>query len=387
MNNNSPLNIALNQLCDEKGLSKEVVISTIESALAAAYRKEYGKPKEIIKATLNPETLDLSKVKVSRVFRVVEDENFVDEANQVKLSDAKKKNKKISPDEEITEPLPYKENFGRIAAQTAKQVIIQRLQEAERSVLYEEFKNKEKKLINGIVQQIEGRNIIVNLGKINGVMPQTEQIPNERYVIGQRLRVFVEKVEEASRGPRILVSRSKPEFISELFNLEVPEIAAGTVKIDAISREAGSRTKMAVSTSQESLDPIGSCVGQRGIRVQAVLAEIGNEKIDIIQFDKNTENFIKNALSPAKINKIELNKKTKQAKVYVSDDQLSLAIGKSGQNVRLASKLTEWGIDIEKINTKEKQDDTKNAKDTDTKTKPENTKQKNKKKKKTVKKN
>ncbi len=352
----SPLDTALTQLCDEKGLPKETIIGTIEACLAAAYRKEYGHPREIVRAKLKGDSLDLSKVQMFQIFKVVEDEDFTDENNQIKLTDAKKKKKKIKVDDEIEKSLPHQENFGRIAAQTAKQVIIQRLQEAERDVLYNEFKDKEHKLINGVVQQIEGRNIIINLGKINGVMPPTEQIPSERYFIGQRLRIFVEKVEETNRGPRILISRSKPEFIKELFSLEVPEIAGETVKIDAISREPGSRTKMAVSTDQESLDPVGSCVGQRGIRVQAVLAEIGDEKIDIILYDKDSDQFIKNALSPAKIEKIKLDKKNKQAKVYVSDDQLSLAIGKSGQNVRLASKLTGWGIDIEKYEEKKKLD-------------------------------
>lgn len=343
----SPFDAAINQLCDEKGLNKETVIGTVEAALAAAYRKEYGNSRQIIRTKL--EKGDLSNVKVFQIFKVVEDEEFTDENHEVKLSDAKKKNKKIKADDEIETKLPPKENFGRIAAQTAKQVIIQRLQEAERDLLYQEFKDKENSLINGVVQQIEGNNIIVNLGKINGVMPPTEQIPGEKYFIGQRLKVYVEKVEETNRGPRILISRTNAQFIKQLFFLEVPEIATETVKIEGIAREAGSRTKMAVSTKQESLDPVGSCVGQRGIRVQAVLAEIGDEKIDIILFDKNLEKYITNALSPAKIDSIKINKKTNQAKVYVADDQLSLAIGKGGQNVRLASKLTGWGIDIEKI--------------------------------------
>lgn len=357
----SPLDAALNQLCDEKGLPKEIVKKTIEAALAAAYRKEYGSAREIVRAEFETDALDLNKVKMTQIFKVVADEDFVDENNQIKLSDAKKKKKSIKIDDEIEKPLPAKENFGRIAAQTAKQVIIQRLQEAERDILYQEFKDKEHRLINGVIQQIEGHNIIVNLGKINGVMPPAEQIPNERYFIGQRVRVFVERVEETNRGPRILISRSKPEFIKELFSLEVPEIAAGSVVINAISREPGSRTKMAVSTTQEGLDPVGSCVGQRGIRVQAVLAEIGDEKIDIILHDNDPEQFIKNALSPAKIDKIKLNKKEQTAQVYVNEDQLSLAIGKGGQNVRLASKLTEWSIDIEKV------EEVKDSKDKDTK--------------------
>ncbi|MCL5794828.1 MAG: transcription termination factor NusA [Patescibacteria group bacterium] len=245
--------------------------------------------------------------------------------------------------------MPQHAEFGRIAAQTAKQVIIQRLQEAEREMIFNEFKEKEGKLINGVIQQIEGNAVIVNLGKINGLLLPNDQIPNEKYFVGQRLKIYVVGVEESARGPRVIVSRSRSEFIKCLFELEVPEITTGSVTIEGIAREAGNRTKMSVLSHQEGLDPVGSCVGQRGIRVQAVLAEIGDEKIDIILFDTNPEKYISQALSPAKVEKIKLNKKEKKATVYVKDDQLSLAIGKNGQNVRLASKLTGWSIDIEKI--------------------------------------
>lgn len=346
----SPFMSALNQLCEEKGLPKEVVVSTVEAALAAAYRKDYGNPHMIIRAELDEE--DLTKTKMFQVFKVTNEEDFQDEHNQILLKDAKKIKKNTQIDDEIIKPLPEHVDFGRIAAQTAKQVIIQRIQEAERKVLFEEFKDKQNKLLNGIVQQIDGRNIVVNLGKTNAVMMPTDQIPNENYHIGQRIKVYVTGVEETNKGPRITVSRTHPKMIEELFAMEVPEIPSETVKIEGLAREAGSRTKMAVSAHQEGLDPVGSCVGQRGIRVQAVLAEMGNEKIDIILYNEKPEQYITNSLSPAKIESVKLNKKTKQAKVYVSDDQLSLAIGKGGQNVRLASKLTGWGIDIEKTNVK-----------------------------------
>lgn len=348
----SPFDAALNQVCDEKGLSRNVVISTVEAALAAAYRKEYGEGGQVIKAKLNTE--DLTKSKMYQIFEVVKKDDLEKPERQIELKEAKKIKKKIKVGDEIETELPIHSDFGRIAAQTAKQVIIQRLQEAERNMLFTEFKDKEQKLANGVVQQIEGRNIIISLGRINAVLLPTEQIPGEKYYIGQRLKVFVASVEESARGPRIVVSRANSELIKDLFELEVPEIATGTVTIEGIAREAGNRTKMAVLAHQEGLDPVGSCVGQRGIRVQAVLAEIGEEKIDIILFDKDTEKYIANALSPAKIDKIKLGKKEQKATVYVNEDQLSLAIGRSGQNVRLASKLTGWSIDIEKAKAKPK---------------------------------
>lgn len=359
----SPFDAALNQVCDEKGLSKEVVISTVEAALAAAYRKEYGETGEVVKAKLN--TDDLTKSKMYQVFEVVKNGELEKPERQIELKEAKKTKKKIKVGEEMETELPAHSDFGRIAAQTAKQVIIQRLQEAERDMLFAEFKDKEQKLANGVIQQIEDRNVIVSLGRINAVLLPNEQIPGEKYFTGQRLKVYVASVEESARGPRVIVSRSRAELIKELFELEVPEIASKTVTIEGITREAGNRTKMAVEAHQEGLDPVGSCVGQRGIRVQAVLAEIGEEKIDIILYDKNTEKYIANALSPAKIAKIKLFKKDKKATVYVNEDQLSLAIGRNGQNVRLASKLTGWGIDIEKNPVKkEKQVELKEQKTT-----------------------
>ncbi len=368
----SPFEAAINQICDEKKISRDIVISTIEQALAAAYRKEYGEPKEIIKCKIDLE--DLGKSEMLQVFNVVSEDDFEEEANQITLKDAKKKNKKLKIDDEYTIKLPSKADFGRIAAQTAKQVIIQRLQEAERDVLFEEYKDKQDTIANAVIQQISPREIVVNLGRTNAILPRSEQIPNEKYYIGQRFKVYVTNVERSTREPRILVSRTRPELIEKLFEMEVPEIASGTVVIESIAREAGARTKIAVSAKQDGLDPVGSCVGQRGIRIQSVLSEIGGEKIDIILYDKNPDKFIINALSPAKIEKVIINKKDKSVKVHVKEDQLSLAIGKSGQNVRLASKLTDYRIDIAKkaVKNDTKEDGSDDAepvigKDTETK--------------------
>ena len=346
----SPFMASINQICDEKGLSKDIVLETLEAAIAAAYRKDYGKPSQIIKVKLDPES---GQTKVWRVFEVVEE--LEDIESQKTLKEAKKENKKIKIGEQLEFPLEAKSDFGRIAAQTAKQVIIQRIREAERDMLYKEFKEKEKKIINGLVQQVEGPNVIIDLGKLNGLMLPSDQIPAEKYYSGQRLKIYLRSVEESSRGPRVLVSRTDPGLILGLFELEVPEIAAKTVEIKVIAREAGSRSKVAVFTSQEGLDPVGSCVGQRGTRIQAILAEIGEEKIDIILWNEKEEQFINNALSPAKVNKVILIKKDRKAIVQVNEDQLSLAIGKGGQNVRLASKLTSWSIDIEKTAEKKEE--------------------------------
>lgn len=334
---------ALNQVCDEKGLSLEVVLQTVEAALAAAYRKDYGHPDQVIKIKLNPETQEMKVFEVLEVVKEVENE-------QTQISS--KETKKIKKDAKIGDTIerelePHKE-FGRIAAQTAKQVIVQRLKEAEKGVLYQEYKEKEGQILTGVVQQIEGKNLLVSLGKLNGIMFPSDQIPTENYSVGQRLRVYVMKVEESPRGPAVILSRAHPNFIPALFAQEVPEIVQGTVKVMATAREAGSRTKMAVAAAQPGVDPVGSCVGQRGTRVSTVISEINDEKIDIILWDPGPEKYIQNALSPAKVQKIELNQKKKKAIVYVKEDQLSLAIGKNGQNVRLASKLTGWTLDIVK---------------------------------------
>lgn len=339
----SPFMAAINQICDEKGLSKDTVLETIEAAVAAAYRKDYGKPSQNIKTKFDPET---GAIKVWQVFDVVEE--LEDDQSQKTLAEVKKIKKGVKLEDQVEIELTPHSEFGRIAAQTAKQVIIQRIREAERDMLYKEFKEKENQIINGTIQQVEGSTVVIDLGKLNGLMLSSEQISQEKYYSGQRLKFYVLGVEETGRGPQVLVSRAHTNLIRGLFELEVPEISSGTVVIKDIAREAGSRSKVAVYTTEEGLDPIGSCVGQRGTRIQAVLAEIGDEKIDIILYDEDETRYVINALSPAKVEKVTFDKKEKKATVEVAEDQLSLAIGKGGQNVRLASKLCGRSINIEK---------------------------------------
>jgi len=340
----SPFTAAIQQICSEKGISEERVIETVEAALAAAYRRDFGTPSQNVRVKLGEDTTGFQVFLVKEV--VATEEEIEENDRQITVEAAKLIDPKIEAGEELVIPLPYQDDFGRIAAQTAKQVIVQRLREAERDVLFEEFKDKEGKLLNGSVQQLDMDNVIVNLGKVNAVMPPREQIRDEHYTIGQRIKVYVKEVAESSRGPQIIVTRASAEFIRELFAMEVPEIPAGTVEIKAVSREAGFRTKIAVYSSNPALDPVGSCVGQRGTRVQAVLAEVGDEKIDIILWDEDAIQFISNALSPAKVRTITLDDATHHATIEVDPDQLSLAIGKGGQNVRLASKITGYTLDI-----------------------------------------
>lgn len=336
----SQFTAAINQICDEKNIPKDVVLETIKAALAAAYKKDFGKKDQEVRVDLDEETGDVVAYISKEIVDEVEDPYL-----QISLENAMKlnKNAKIGETVEISD-MPR--DFGRIAAQTAKQVIIQRIREAERDIVFGEYKDKEGEVINGTIQRIEGNNIIIDLGKASAILFPNEQISSERYYMGQRMKFYVVRVEQNAKGPQIVVSRSHPGLVKRLFELEVPEILAGIVEIKAIAREAGQRTKMAVFGTQEGVDPVGSCVGQRGVRVQAVMNEIGEEKIDIILWDEDAKTFISNALSPAKISSIELNEEEKKAKVTVPEDQLSLAIGKSGQNVRLAAKLTGWNVDI-----------------------------------------
>ncbi len=298
---------ALNQVCSERGLEPEVVIDSIKQAIIAAYRKDYGEV-EGIDVDLDVQT------------------------GEVSLS----KDKKI-----ITPP-----GFGRIAAQTAKQVILQRIREAEKNAILEEYSSKVNTIVSGLVQRISGPVVTVNLGKAEGIMPPAEQAHNEKYFVNQRLKFYVIGIKEGARGEEIIVSRSTNGLLEGLFKQEVPEISQGSVEIKAIAREAGSRSKIAVSSSQLGVDPVGSCVGQKGVRVQAVINELGDEKIDIIAYQEDSVEFIKSALSPAKDLQVKINEKEKIAEVTTPDDQLSLAIGKEGQNVRLAAKLTGYRIDI-----------------------------------------
>ncbi len=366
---------ALGQISEEKGISPEKVLETIEIALAAAYKKEYGEKGQIVRAKFNPKTGDVKfsqiKIVVDQSMLKLEGEPSVAEAMEGKeevakigeesedekkirfnaerhimLDEAKKTKKDIMVGDEVEFPLETHEDFGRIAAQTAKQVIVQRIREAEREAVWNEYKDKEGELVSGIIQRIEPHNIFVDLGKTVAVFPGEEQVFGERYYVGTRMKFYILSVNSDPRGPGIVLSRSHPKMISRLFELEVPEIGAGTVEIKSIAREAGNRTKIAVTSNEEGIDPIGSCIGQKGTRVAAVISEIGGEKIDIIEWSEDSDVFVSNAMSPAKVTRIETAPRRHTAKVFVPEDQLSLAIGKAGQNVRLAAKLTGWKIDV-----------------------------------------
>jgi len=365
---------AIAQIAEEKGIPQERVMETIEMAIAAAYKKDYGKKGQIIKAKLDPKS---GQVKFWQVKQVVTEDMVYSEEELEKMKDAssadvsakrhdekeeekkirfnpekhimlqeaKKIKPKIKTGDDLEQSLETKGDYGRIAAQTAKQVILQRIREAERDVVFSEYKSKEGEIISGIVQRVEGRVIFMDIGRTLGLLPREEQVPGEFYRPGQRLKVYVMGVEETPKGPTIFLSRAYPKIISKLFELEVPEISSGTVDIKSVAREAGSRSKIAITSTSEGVDPIGSMVGQRGTRVMAVINELGGEKIDIIEWKEKPEEYIANSLSPAKILEVKIMPKNK-AVAIVPEDQLSLAIGKDGQNVRLAAKLTGWKIDV-----------------------------------------
>lgn len=426
---------AIRQIAEEKGIAEDKVHETIEAAIAAAYKKEYGQKGQIVRVHLNLETGDFKVEQAKIVVEGVDDEGNIigelpeklserefveavkredheetrgtleardenglagkkaeeeakEEAEKVKetkkkqrvktekelekigeksegekiveeakpkfnpekhitVEEAKKLDKKLKVGDELIIPLEPKMDFGRIAAQTAKQVIIQRLREIERSAILEEFKGKEGEVVSGIIQRREGPMIYVDLGRTNGLLIPAEQVYTENYRIGQRLRFLILRVEETPKGPAVILSRTHPKLVLRLFQFEVPEIDAGTVEIKAIAREPGSRSKVAVLSHEEGVDPIGSLVGQKGVRVQTVINELGGEKIDIVQWSDDIKKFIANALSPAKILNVRiLNEENRHALAEVADDQFSLAIGKRGQNVRLAAKLTGWRIDV-----------------------------------------
>ncbi len=372
---------AIDQICEEKGISKEKVLETIEMAIAAAYKKDFGHKGQNIRAKFDlksgavkmyqvklvvDETMIKSEEEIAKEMeeageakeeRTERSERFEPEVGELKkvrfneekhimLDEAKKIDKETKPGDEMSFEIEAHSDFGRIAAQTAKQVIIQRIREAEREAVYDEFKNKEGQVVSGIVQRLERGMVFVDIGRANGVLFPEEQIQGEFYRPGQRLRFYILEVQKDPKGSGIVLSRSHPKMIAKLFELEVPEIASGTVEIKAIAREAGSRSKIAVVSTEDGVDPIGSAVGQRGTRVQAVINELGGEKIDIIEWSENPSKFIANALAPAKVLNVEIIENQKITRVKVPEDQLSLAIGKKGQNVRLAARLTGWKIDV-----------------------------------------
>jgi len=387
---------AVKQICDEKGVPIESVVQTIEAALAAAYRKDFGEKNQNIKVEFD---LNTGKIKVFDIKTVVEDvpEEELEEAikkegeekketaqkddkkekkedgdkkeskedkkakteeeeeedakrfnpkTDIQISDAQKIKKSYKIDDEIKTQLEVPGDFGRMAAQTAKQVIIQKLRETERETLYQEFKGQEGEILVGTVQRKEGNLVLIDLGRLTALLPPEEQIRNEGYAPGGHLKVYIISVSETTKGPEVIVSRSHPEIVKKLFALEIPEIANEVVEIKSVAREAGARSKIAVWTEQENIDPIGSCIGQRGARIQTIISELKGEKVDIIKYSDDPAEYIANALSPAKIIDIKINEEENSAVAKVAEDQLSLAIGKAGQNVRLAAKLTGWKIDI-----------------------------------------
>lgn len=339
---------ALEQIAKEKNITKEVLLETIEAALISAYRKNFGSVQNV-RVAIDRLT---GEVKVFSRKNVVED--IEDERIEISLEEARQEDPRYNLDD-IVEIEVTPKDFGRIAAQTAKQVVVQRIREAERSMIYEEFRNREGDIITGIVQRQEQKNVFIDLGKIEAVLTSTEQIPNEIYQMGDRLKTYLVEVKKTTKGPQVLVSRTHPGLLKRLFELEVPEIYEGVVEIKSTAREAGSRSKIAVYSRNEDVDPIGSCVGPKGARVQTIVNELKGEKIDIVKWDIDPIKFVANALSPSKVLSVEIDEKEKIARVVVPDNQLSLAIGKEGQNARLSAKLTNWKIDIKSQSQAEKE--------------------------------
>ena len=360
---------ALDQLEEERKIPKAKIIEAIEQALAAAYKKDYGKKGQIIRSKFNVENGDTSfyQVKIvvddTTVRKVEEGEEDMpeegderprfNEDHHIWIDDAKKIKKDVVLEDEIVFPLEAKDDYGRIAAQTAKQVIIQKIREAERTSILDEYGTREGEIISGFVQKVERGTVYVDFNRATGIIPHEEQIPGERFNRGERIKAYLYQVEESPRGVSLRLSRTHPKFIEALFAMEAPEVQSGTVEIKSIAREAGSRSKIAVWSNDEHVDPVGSCVGQKGIRVTTVMSELGAEKIDIIPYSEDIAKYVSSSLSPARVLSIDIDEKEHKANVEVADDQLSLAIGKGGQNVRLAAKLTGWRIDIKGIKSAE----------------------------------
>ena len=338
----SELLTAVGQLCSEKGVPRELVIEALEAALVSAYKRNENAPEEALTAEIDPATSDV------RIFHrptVVEGEP--EGPDEITLDKARE----IDPAAEVGGALaidvtPPNFNLGRIAAQTAKQVVVQKLREAERKMVYDEFAEREGEIVHGIVTRLEQGNVYVELGRAEALMPRSEQVPAERYYPQQRIRVYVSEVNDSHRGPQIIVSRAHRFMVRRLFEQEVPEIYNGIVEIKAIAREAGARTKVAVTARQPGVDPVGACVGMRGVRIQNIVNELGGEKIDVIEWNEDAGRFVANALSPAQVTEVLIDEDERTATVIVPERQLSLAIGKEGQNARLAAKLTGWRIDI-----------------------------------------
>ena len=354
------INSVLGELEEVRGIPRAKIIEAIEAALATAYKKEYGKRGQIIKATFDIKT---GQVEFFQVKFVVDDTKvFFDEDAELEdgdervfynpeqhmlVDDAKKMKRDSKVGDEVVFPIESKGDYGRIAAQTAKQVIMQKIREAEKGYLVSEFGKREGEIVSGTVQRIERGNIFIDLGRAQGLLPYEEQIPGERFAQGERVRAYLYRVEESPRGVFLRLSRSHPKFLEKLFEAEAPELSNGSIVIKAVAREAGYRSKIAAQAIDAHIDPVGALVGQRGVRVSTVMSELRGEKIDVIEWNEDPKKFIEEALSPAKILSIEINEEAKTAVVHVSESEQSLAIGKGGQNVRLAAKLTGWKIDIQ----------------------------------------
>lgn len=331
---------AVKQLCNEKGLPEDTIMDIVKSALKTAYRKDYGTKDQILDVDIDPKTENVSIYVVKEVVDEVEDEEI-----EISLADAKKLNKDIKVGQEVrTDVTPT--SYGRIAAQAAKQVIIQRTQEAERDQMFDLFKDRENELINAMIHRVDNAHVYVELGGVTALLPAREQIPTENYYGGQRVKLYLDRVVKTTKGPQLLISRTHPKLVEKLMEMEIPEIKAGTVVIKGVAREPGVRCKVAVHSTDESIDPIGACVGQKGVRVQGITQELSGERIDVIPWSEDPAAFIKEALKPAKIARVVMNEDGSKAEVYVAQDQRALAIGKRGQNVRLATRLTGKEIDI-----------------------------------------
>ena len=337
---NKELILALEELEEEKGIKKEYLLESIETALLTAYKRNFD-ALDNVKVVMDPETGATHVYSIKEVM-----ENAKDSALEISIDEARKINKDVNIGDSVEiEIVPR--NFGRIAAQTAKQVIIQKLREAEREIIYTEFNDRKGEIVSGIIQKADKNIVVMDLGKLEGIMPTKEQIPTEKYRVNDKIKGYVLDVEKGAKGaPQVIVSRSHPDFVRKLLEFEIPEIYEGVIEIKSVSRDPGYRSKVAVYSPDPNIDPVGSCVGQKGIRIQNVINELNGEKIDVIEWNEDPSIYISSALLPAKILAVDIKENEKFAQVIVPDDQLSLAIGKSGQNARLAAKLTNWKIDI-----------------------------------------
>jgi N utilization substance protein A len=337
---NAELLRALDQIEEEKGISRDIIVEAIEAALLSAYKKNFGATAQNMRIEMDRGTGEMRAYQVRTIVEEVDDPT-----TQIALAQAREWDPTAQAGEMVEVEVTPKD-FGRIAAQTAKQVVVQRLREAERELVYKEFRDREGDIVTGIVQRIERKNVFLDLGRIEAVLPPPEQIPREGYRQGERVKAYVVEVRQGTRGPQIVVSRTHPGLLKRLFEIEVPEVYEGIVEIKAIAREAGTRSKIAVASRDRNVDAVGACVGPKGSRVQAIVDELRGEKIDIVAWSPDVAQFAAAALSPAKVVRVEINEATKTALVIVPDHQLSLAIGREGQNARLAAKLTGWRIDI-----------------------------------------